>query len=231
MDNRLRDTKGRRILNILVAIVALMVSLPIMILIAIAIKVTSPGPIIYRQIRIGLNRRGNVKTDRRSPPLGVCLRKENKGGKPFVIYKFRTMRVDTGNAQVWAKRNDPRITPLGKILRKYRLDELPQLFNVIRGDMNIVGPRPEQPLLFLEMNDKVVGYSKRQDVLPGITGWAQVNQAPDITVADVRHKLILDMEYLNMLSTLKDIHIMVKTLPVMINGSVKIPVSDETSRG
>ena len=213
---RLRDTKTRRVINMLVASVAIFVSIPIMLLIGVLIKLTSRGPIIYRQIRVGLNRRGDVEIDRRDPPHGIDRREVDVGGTPFVIYKFRTMTVDESNVQVWAKKDDPRVTRVGSFLRKYRLDELPQLFNVLKGDMNIVGPRPEQPLLFLEMHNQIVDYSKRQDVLPGITGLAQVSQSADTSFQDVLNKLVWDLEYVNTLSTKRDLGIMIRTVPVMV---------------
>jgi len=213
---RLRDTRMRRVLNVMVASIAIIVVLPTMLLIGLLVKLTSRGPIIYRQKRVGLNRRGHVDVDRRDPPDGVDRRENNIGGDPFVIYKFRTMRENVGDVQVWAKRNDPRITALGSFLRKYRLDELPQLFNVLKGDMNIVGPRPEQPMIFLEIHKQIFDYNKRQDVLPGITGLAQVSQSADSSLQDVLNKLVWDLEYVNSLSTKQDLGIMVRTVPVMV---------------
>src|SRR5690242_12164673 len=133
--------RPRRILNILAALVGLVITSPVMLLVAVLVKLTSRGPVFYTQTRIGL--------DRRDPKVRAVhpRRSQDQGGRPFKIYKFRTMRVvEVGaDAQVWARPDDPRVTPVGRILRKYRLDELPQLFNVLRGDMNVVGPRPEQP--------------------------------------------------------------------------------------
>ena len=213
---RLKDTKMRRLINVVVASVAIMVALPFMLLIATFVKLSSRGPIIYRQKRVGLNRRGHIEVDRRDPPEGIDRREKNMGGDPFVIYKFRTMRENVGDVQVWAKRNDPRITRVGSFLRKYRLDELPQLFNVLKGDMNIVGPRPEQPMIFLEIHNQITNYNKRQDVLPGITGLAQVSQSADSSMEDVLSKLVWDLEYMNSLSTKQDLGIMVRTVPVMV---------------
>jgi lipopolysaccharide/colanic/teichoic acid biosynthesis glycosyltransferase len=130
--------------------------------------------------------------------------------------------LDGEHRQVWATENDPRITRIGSILRKYRLDELPQLFNVLLGDMNVVGPRPEQPEIVSQLRESVDGYLERQQVLPGITGWAQVNHSYDACIDDVRKKVNLDLEYIGRRSVARDLMIMARTLPVMIGkrGSV-----------
>jgi lipopolysaccharide/colanic/teichoic acid biosynthesis glycosyltransferase len=128
------------------------------------------------------------------------------------------MRVDAeadGRA-VWAQKRDPRVTPIGGILRMTRLDELPQLYNVIRGDMNIVGPRPERPQIFAELRETIPEYPFRQRVKPGITGWAQINQSYDSCIDDVRKKVRLDLEYMNRQSLLMDLRIMSMTIPVML---------------
>ena len=134
------------------------------------------------------------------------------------MYKFRSMRVDAeadGRA-VWAKKHDSRVTPIGGFLRKTRLDELPQLFNVIRGDMNIVGPRPERPTIFAELRRDIPEYPIRQRVKPGITGWAQINQAYDSCLDDVRSKVRYDLEYLKRQSLGMDLRIMCTTITVML---------------
>jgi lipopolysaccharide/colanic/teichoic acid biosynthesis glycosyltransferase len=138
------------------------------------------------------------------------------GGRPFTIYKFRTMRVQAGDDEVWAAVDDPRVTALGRILRKFRLDEIPQLLNVLRGDMNIVGPRPEQPKIFAALRTQIAHYPRRQQVRPGITGWAQINQHYDRSIADVERKVELDLEYVERQSLGEDLSIMVRTIPVMI---------------
>jgi lipopolysaccharide/colanic/teichoic acid biosynthesis glycosyltransferase len=212
------EERRRRILNVLVGAVALLVAVPLMLLIAVAVKLTSRGPVFYTQHRVGL--------DRRRPAGAAALngqRREDRGGKLFTIYKFRTMAVARpGAGEVWATPCDPRVTAVGSVLRRYRLDELPQLVNVLRGDMNIVGPRPEQPEIFLQLRSKVERYVERQRVLPGITGWAQVNQSYDQCLDDVRKKVVLDLEYIRNRSTVADLKIMARTLPVMIGkkGSV-----------
>ena len=126
------------------------------------------------------------------------------------------MQSDSGAAQVWATKNDARVTAVGRVMRKYRLDELPQLFNVLRGEMNVVGPRPEQPKLFDDLRQMIDHYPTRQQVLPGITGWAQVNLAYDSSVDDVRKKLDCDLEYIRRRSTAEDLKIMARTPLVML---------------
>jgi lipopolysaccharide/colanic/teichoic acid biosynthesis glycosyltransferase len=179
--------------------------------IAVLLKLTSPGPILYTQTRVGL--------DRRAPrhPLGNGRRFKDAGGKPFTIYKFRTMHVN-GDAerQIWARPDDPRVTSLGRVLRKYRLDELPQLFNVLQGDMNVVGPRPEQPKIFADLREQITGYERRQRVRPGITGWAQINNDYDTSVDSVRVKLAHDLEYIRRQSTFEDFRILLLTIPVIV---------------
>ena len=133
-----------------------------------------------------------------------------------MIYKFRTMFVTPDATQVRAARDDPRVTRVGRFLRAVRLDELPQLFNVLKGDMNIVGPRPEQPEIFAELKEQLPSYAKRQRVLPGITGLAQVCADYDRSLEDVRRKVKLDLEYINRRSALHDLSIMARTIPVMI---------------
>jgi lipopolysaccharide/colanic/teichoic acid biosynthesis glycosyltransferase len=118
--------------------------------------------------------------------------------------------------QKWATPDDPRVTRVGRILRKYRLDELPQFFNVLKGDMNIVGPRPEQPEIFQELRNQVDGYQRRQRVLPGITGLSQVNHHYDRSIKDVEIKVRYDLEYVKTVSTVEDLRIMAQTLPVVL---------------
>ncbi|HTR22302.1 MAG TPA: sugar transferase [Gemmatimonadales bacterium] len=209
-DRRSASEGSRRALNVVVAGVGLAITAPVMVFVAVLVKLTSPGPVLYRQLRVGLDRRSPVR------PEGNSRRSVNHGGRPFTIYKFRTMRVEQGDAQVWARPDDPRVTPIGRVLRKYRLDELPQLWNVLRGDMNVVGPRPEQPEIFATLREQIDGYPGRQRVRPGITGWAQVNQHYDSCLDDVRRKVALDLEYVGRQSLTEDLRIMLKTAPVMI---------------
>jgi len=136
-----------------------------------------------------------------------------------MIYKFRTMYVgaEHPNRAVWATREDARITPVGRIMRKLRIDELPQLFNVLKGDMDIVGPRPERPSIFSRLRHLIADYPLRQRTRPGITGWAQINQCYDTCLDDVRRKLRYDLEYLLQRQGIReDLRIMAKTLAVML---------------
>ena len=200
---------ARRALNVVVAAVGIVLSAPVMLAVAVAVKLSSRGPVLYRQTRIGL--------DTRSTAGGNSRRRHDLGGRPFTIYKFRTMRVASANAsQVWAAANDPRITPIGNFLRRTRLDELPQLFNVLLGDMNVVGPRPEQPEIFRRLRDEVPRYAARQRVRPGITGRAQVTLQYDTCIDDVRKKVSADIEYIETQSFLTDLRIMAMTAPVML---------------
>jgi lipopolysaccharide/colanic/teichoic acid biosynthesis glycosyltransferase len=208
----------RRTVNVAVALVSLALAIPLMIVIALLILLTSKGPIIYAQTRVGVDRRSGKERRGRSRGRLSCRRWRNQGGTPFTIYKFRTMKVSPRDveAQVWAAPDDPRITRVGRVLRKYRLDEIPQLVNVLRGDMNLVGPRPEQPEIFAQLNGRIEGYGFRQRVLPGITGWAQVNHHYDMSDEDVRRKVALDLQYLDRRSAAEDLRIMAKTVPVMM---------------
>ncbi|MCA9738353.1 MAG: sugar transferase [Gemmatimonadetes bacterium] len=209
--------RARRIVNVIAAGLLLIVAAPLMLLIAFLVKVTSPGPVLYRQPRVGLDQRNGIdrRGDNRS---GHDRRRRDRGGKVFTIFKFRTMRVEQDAPQVWAQEDDPRITPLGRFLRRTRLDELPQLFNILRGDMNLVGPRPEQPDIFRRLRQEVSQYPARQRVLPGITGWAQVNHKYDECIEDVARKVDLDLEYISERSAWNDFRIMVRTIPVMLFG-------------
>jgi lipopolysaccharide/colanic/teichoic acid biosynthesis glycosyltransferase len=201
-----------RIFNVGVAAVALVLVAPVFFLIALAIKLTSRGPILYKQTRIGLDRRWNRE------PSHQNARVKDLGGRPFTMYKFRTMVADAekDNREVWATPCDARVTPLGRFLRTARLDELPQLLNVLAGQMNIVGPRPERPSIFAELRDQIPNYHIRQRVMPGITGWAQVNQSYDTCLSDVRNKVEYDLEYLRTRSVIRDLTIMARTVPIML---------------
>jgi lipopolysaccharide/colanic/teichoic acid biosynthesis glycosyltransferase len=205
-------TRGNRILNLVLALVALIMFLPVLLFIALLVWLTSRGPILYTQTRVGLDRR---------EPLDARdnhRREQNLGGEPFTIYKFRTMCVDAehGSGAVWAQQRDPRVTPIGRFLRQYRLDELPQLLNVLRGEMNIVGPRPERPTIFAELREHIAEYPLRQRAKPGITGLAQINHHYDRSLDDVRTKVQYDLEYIRRQSVTEDLRIMLKTVPVVL---------------
>ena len=201
-----------RVLNVLVASIGILLMAPLMLVLAVLVKVSSPGPVIFKQHRVGIDRRQSRGTE-----AANHRRRRDRGGRLFTIYKFRTM-LDGADVdkQVWASEDDPRITSVGRFLRASRLDELPQLFNVLKGDMNIVGPRPEQPDIFAELRDELQGYRDRQRVLPGITGLAQVELGYDRTVDDVRKKFELDLTYIRRRSAAEDLMIMARTMPVMV---------------
>ena len=207
-----RSELANRALNVAIAVIAVVFLAPVMLLIAIMVKLSSPGPVFYIQTRVGMDRR------RRDATALFDRRHLDVGGRQFNIIKFRSMRADAeqGTGAVWATQNDPRVTSVGRFMRKTRLDELPQLFNVIRGDMNIVGPRPERPSIFAQLRQNIQEYPLRQRARPGITGWAQINQAYDSSIDDVRSKVQFDLEYLERQSVMEDLKIMARTLPVMI---------------
>lgn len=190
--HRLQDT-GKRLLDLALVFFALPFLLVAIPAVALAIRLDSSGPIFYRQIRCGL------------------------AGKQFYIYKFRTMKTDAekdGKAR-WAKKNDPRITRVGRFLRKSRLDELPQLYNVLRGEMSIVGPRPERPEFIARLEDEIPYYRTRLIVKPGITGWAQVHYDYGNTVEDALIKLQYDFYYIRYRSFALDTYIMFRTAGVL----------------
>ena len=204
----------QRTLDILLASSALLVLSPLIVLIAVCVRLDSRGPIFYRQLRIGLDRRRS-----RDDEEYRSRRTADLGGRPFTLVKFRTMYVNAERetGPVWAARDDGRVTRVGRVLRHYRLDEIPQFWNVLRGDMAIVGPRPERPSFVRILSDELDGYGLRHRVRPGITGWAQVNQEPDQTIDDVRSKLRYDLEYLKRRSLRLDLRIMLRTVPVMLD--------------
>ena len=200
-----------RALNVLAALIALLVLSPLMLIVAALVKLTSQGPVLFTQPRVGLDRRG-LRSRRED-----ARRTQDYGGRIFTIYKFRSMvQSDSDSPQVWAEEEDARLTQVGKFLRTYRLDELPQFWNVLTGDMNLVGPRPEQPDIFVRLRKEVRHLSGRQQVLPGITGLAQVFHHYDRSIDDVRRKADLDLEYIRNRSPLHDLEIMARTLPVVV---------------
>ena len=185
----------KRLFDILVAVVAFFVSLPLWLVIAVGIKVARDGPVFYSQDRVGQN------------------------GKVFRLYKFRTMVVGAENGQcVWASPDDPRATRLGRILRKARLDELPQLYNILIGDMSVVGPRPERPSIVLELAKILPYYEVRHLVKPGLTGWAQIGYKYGSSIEDARRKLQFDIYYLKHMSVELDVVILFRTLGTFLRG-------------
>ena len=215
------DEKTRRVLNVAVAAVSLFFVWPLLLLIAIAVKLSSPGPVFFIQERVGLDQRRSRRGRRANRRSTGDRRGPDAGGRVFKMYKFRTMYVNQGHhEQVWAEKNDPRITPVGRVLRALRFDELPQLWNVLRGDMNVVGPRPEQPEIFQHLRSEISNYQRRQQVLPGITGWAQIKNGYDQSFKDVERKVSYDLEYLERRSAAEDLKIMALTVPVVLGRKV-----------
>jgi len=180
--------------SIAIAVLATVLSAPVMLLAAILVKLSSPGPALFRQERVG------------------------KDDRIFTLYKFRSMyaNAEALSGAVWAKPHDARVTPVGKWLRKLRLDELPQLFNVLRGDMSIVGPRPERPEFVKELTERIPYYRQRHCVKPGITGWAQINHTYGGTIEDTIVKLEYDLYYIKNLAPALDAFIMFHTAKVML---------------
>ena len=199
-------------LNFILALIAFIALLPVFVIISLLVWLTSDGPVLYTQVRVGLDRRVPLDASQNH------RRQRDIGGQPFTIYKFRTMRVDAEHhsGAVWAQQRDPRVTPIGRLLRQYRLDELPQLLNVLKGEMNIVGPRPERPTIFAELREHIAEYPLRQRAKPGITGLAQINHHYDRSLEDVRTKVHYDLEYIRRQSVGEDFRIMLKTLPVIL---------------
>ena len=186
----------KRFTDILIAISSLLICLPIWLIISILIKVDSKGPVFYRQERVG------------------------KDGKIFFINKFRSMISDAEakTGPVWAANKDERITTIGNLLRRFHFDETPQLINILKGDMSVVGPRPERPYFVKKLKQTYPFYSRRFKIRPGVTGWSQINQPFDVNVKDVHQKLKFDFYYIENMSLRLDINILVKTILVVIRG-------------
>lgn len=211
----------KRGLDVLISGVGLTIMLPLLLLVAAFIKIDSPGPVFYTQIRIGQERRW--RTRRREPlDVRIELRKGERRnimspGRLFRIYKFRTMirNAEDVTGPTWASPQDPRVTRLGRVLRLLRVDELPQLWNVFKGEMSLVGPRPERPHFVKKFADKIPEYTARLRVRPGITGLAQVSTLDDLTEKEIHKKLDLDLHYLRNVRTVSDLRILLKTLVVL----------------
>ena len=186
-------TGMRRAADIATSLAVLAISLPVMLAAAALVWLSSPGPILYRQVRVGLH------------------------GRTFVLFKFRSMYLDAeAHGPAWAARHDPRVTRLGQIMRHSRIDELPQLFNVLRGEMSIVGPRPERPHFVAQLDNLIPFHADRTRVKPGITGWAQVNYPYGASVEDARQKLSYDLYYVKHRSLLLDLVILMATVRVIL---------------
>jgi sugar transferase (PEP-CTERM system associated) len=191
----LRDTI-KRMFDVVASLILLSVTLPFMILAALAIKFESTGPVFYRQERVGQH------------------------GRPFTIFKFRSMRADAeqDGKPRWAQANDDRTTRVGRFIRKTRIDELPQIFNVFMGDMSFVGPRPERPYFVAELNQQIPYYGVRHTIKPGITGWAQVRHEYGASVEDAIEKLQYDLYYVKNHSLFLDLMILFQTVQVVLWG-------------
>lgn len=182
----------QRILDIVLSLIGLVIGVPIMAIFSLLIKIEDNGPVTYKQERMG------------------------KGGKIFYIYKLRSMRIDAEKfGAQWATKDDPRITKVGNFIRKTRIDEIPQLYNILKGDMSIIGPRPERPSFTAEFNESIPGFVNRLAVKPGLTGWAQVNGGYDITPEE---KLKADIYYIKHRSLFIDMNILLKTVRVIFTG-------------
>jgi sugar transferase (PEP-CTERM system associated) len=184
----------KRVFDIVISALFLIASAPILLLTAIAVKATSTGPVFYRQERVG------------------------QFGKTFNVLKFRSMRQDAeaAGAPQWAAENDPRVTSVGRFIRAVRIDEIPQIFNVLNGDMSFVGPRPERPFFVKQLANEIPLYDERHVVKPGITGWAQVNYPYGASVDDARRKLEYDLYYVKNYSLFLDILILLQTARVVL---------------
>ncbi len=188
------ERRVKRMLDIVFAVLFLLLLLPVMLITAMLIKLDSRGPVLFNQQRVGRN------------------------GKLFTIYKFRTMIKDAEKytGPVWAEKSDPRITRMGRFMRRVRLDEFPQCINVLKGDMSLVGPRPERPYFVEKLKEEYPYYTRRLKVKPGITGWAQVKGEYDTSIENVREKLQYDLYYIENMSLRMDIRIMLYTVFVML---------------
>lgn len=183
---------GKRLFDLFTALVGCILFSPLMLFAAIGVRLESKGPIIFKQERLGI------------------------GGKAFVIYKFRSMRIDAElNGPAWAKKNDGRITRFGRFLRKYHVDELPQLVNILRGDMSMVGPRPERAYFYDQFERDIPEFRNRLAVKPGLTGWAQINGGYDI---GPQEKCLYDKTYIRKVSLRMDCLILLKTVAVVFKG-------------
>ena len=192
-DQRYPRNTMKRLLDLILAASLIVFTLPVMIIVALAIKCNGPGPVIYRQDRVG------------------------RGGRPFNLLKFRSMVPNAEqDGPVWAAEQDVRVTHVGRIIRLLRIDELPQLLNVMRGEMSMVGPRPERPYFVDHLATKIPRFVERHAVTPGITGWAQINYPYGASIEDAQHKLGYDLYYIQHQSLGLDLSILISTVRVVI---------------
>ena len=193
-DVPLHADADKRVLDVILTLACFVLALPFVLIVPLLIKLTSPGPVLYRQVRIGQH------------------------GQRFTMLKFRSMRVDAepeGRAR-WTREQDPRITAVGRILRRYHIDELPQLLNVLAGDMSFVGPRPERPEFVELLEKELPGYAVRHKVKPGITGWAQVRYRYAASIEETAEKLAHDLHYLRHQSLVFDCRIVWLTIGAVL---------------
>jgi len=190
------EAQVKRIMDIFVSLGVLTLGAPVLLATALLIRITSPGKAIYTQERVGRN------------------------GKNYIMYKFRSMYIDAESraGPQWASKNDPRITPVGRFIRKTRLDELPQFLNVLKGEMSLVGPRPERPFFVEKLKQEIPWYVRRIKMKPGITGWAQVKHKYDSSIEDVKQKVLYDLYYFENMSLALDIKILLRTVLVVLTG-------------
>jgi len=206
----------KRGLDVFLASLASLALLPLAALVAVAVRVDSRGPVLYAQERVGIDRRrANGPT-----PIRGNRRKRLGFGKPFTIYKFRSMVTDAERltGAVWAKEKDPRATRVGAFLRRSHLDEIPQLINVLRGDMSMIGPRPERPQLFGNLVAQIPQYALRCRTLPGITGIAQVKNGYDDSFQSAARKVQYDLFYIRRASPMLDLKILMATAMIFVRG-------------
>jgi exopolysaccharide biosynthesis polyprenyl glycosylphosphotransferase len=187
---------GKRVLDLLGALLLALLTLPLCLVVALAVRLDSPGPVFYPQVRLG------------------------RSGRPFHMLKFRSMVADAeadGRAQ-WAIPDDPRVTKVGRVIRRYRFDELPQLWNVLRGEMSLVGPRPERPELAQKLAAMLPAYELRHQVKPGLTGWAQIKQGYTASAEEATEKLRLDLYYVANQGLAMDLLILARTVRIVLTG-------------
>jgi exopolysaccharide biosynthesis polyprenyl glycosylphosphotransferase len=184
---------AKRAIDIVASAAGLIVLAPVMLVVAALVKLSSKGPALYHQERVGQN------------------------GRSFTIHKFRSMRIDAEkNGAVWARANDDRVFPFGRLMRKTRLDEIPQLVNVFVGDMSLVGPRPERPVFVEQLTEQIPFYGQRHVVKPGLTGWAQVRYTYGASVEEAMQKLQYDLFYIKNQSLALDLYVILKTIKIVI---------------
>jgi exopolysaccharide biosynthesis polyprenyl glycosylphosphotransferase len=181
-------------MDVVAAVCGVVLATPIMLTVAAAVRLTSSGPAFYSQQRVG------------------------QYGRLFTVHKFRSMRQDaeSGTGAVWARKNDNRVTPIGRFLRRTRLDELPQLWNVLTGDMSLIGPRPERPEFVQQLTEQIPFYGQRHVIRPGLTGWAQVRYTYGSSAEDAMQKLQYDLYYIKNLSIALDLFIILSTIKTVI---------------